>query len=38
MKLCGSYDVDIRIFDQLVSGDPTVKVRDFEGAGGSLPF
>ena len=36
MKLCGSYDVDIRIFDQLVSGDPTVKVRDFEGAGGSL--
>ncbi len=36
MELQGSYAVDLKIFDQLVEGDPTIKVRDFEGAGGSL--
>ena len=36
MQLCGSYDVDLRIFDKLLGNDPTVKRRDLEGAGGCL--
>lgn len=36
MELRGSYAVDLKIMDNLVRGDPTIKVRDFEGGGGSL--
>lgn len=36
MKLSGSFDVDLRLMEQLTGGDPTIKYRDFEGAGGRL--
>ena len=36
MELCGSYEVDLKIFDRLLGKDPTIKHRDLEGAGGSL--
>ncbi len=36
MELCGSYEVDLKVFDHLLGEDPTVKCRDLEGAGGSL--
>lgn len=36
MELQGSYEVDLKILDTLLAGDPTIKMRDFEGAGGRL--
>ena len=30
MKLSGSYEQNLKIMDKLVSGDPTIKIRNFE--------
>ncbi|MEA4920371.1 MAG: spore germination protein [Clostridiaceae bacterium] len=30
MKLSGNYEQDLKIIDNMISGDPTIKIRDFE--------